>query len=501
MPRCNHRRIFLVCAILIGVAVWGCEQADDISTGIANTDLYLAAERMPSTPPGMIYELWVASASDTISLGKFGYDAERLRFLDLGGNVRPDSNKFTVDDDIMAYSEMFVSIETATDPLPGSPGPIMLRDAVTMPGDNPIELIFPTKGDSLGNAVARYCLESTSDDNRDNDGSALWFANYRAVVDSTPDTTSVVVSADNQRRAFLVLDTLVDTVVDDTQTPPDTTFDTSLDSIFLAGNFQDTIPEEQVFVPVPWEVTNIRTDSVLRTFGPDTLTLGTDSVYHVFVRFDIVEIIDSVPPYEFRTFRFNYDGIVPKTVNLDIFSQDDFDLPDYSDMGWRYKGWVLTPYLSDQVPTRVTLPAWYTVEALQRYLPNADGALLTTGAFTDISQPDMSNPFAVGPKLPPFPGEDFLKTSELQATYGVTDVNLMPFGSGNEGTVFITLEPENYVSDSTNFPLFVLVGELPSDRSVITADLVSITLQNGTRTAPVGDLIGFPKITVSMERF
>lgn len=490
MPRCIYHRIFAVLAVPVLIGLLGCTQADDIYTGISRTEIYLAAERLPNTPAGMLYELWVASESDTISLGKFGYAVQSKKFLELSGANRLDSNRFTLEADIYSYSDMFVSVELATDPNPASPGPIMLIDAITPVDQNPIELRFPTRLDSLENAVARFCLESPSDDSRSGVGRGIWFANYRAVTDNTPDTIGLTVSTEMKIRAYLEPET---TFVGD---PPVM----QIDSIFYDATYQNIIPKEQVFTRQPWQVTNIRKDSTLRLFQSDTLTLGSDSNYHVYMRFDIDSIIDSQPPYEFAEFRFTYTQ-APKTIDLDIFSQDDFDLPDYSGMGWYYKGWVLTPYLTSQVANRATVPAWYSVPSLQRYFPHADQALLTTGPFADIREPDFSNPFVLGPKVPPFPGEDFLKTSELQATYGVSSVNLMPFANGNQGTVFITLEPENFPTGGTNFPLVVLITELPSALSAVSGNQASVTMRNWTQTNPQGDLVGFPKITVSLERF
>ncbi len=490
MPRCIFHRIFAGFAVLALVGLLGCTQADDIYTGISQTEIYLAAERLPNTPTGMIYELWVASESDTISLGKFGYEVSTKKFLDLSGANRADSNNFSLEGDLFSYATMFVSVELATDPDPESPGPIMLVDRITSLDTNPIELVFPNRMDSLENAVARFCLESPSDDSRTGVGRGLWFANYRAVDDDTPDTVNVTVRTEYRTRAYLVAET---SFVGD---PPVMVIDSS----FRDGTFVNVIPKEQVFVPVPWQVSNIRKDSTLRLFQQDTLTLGSDSNYHVFMRFQIDSLIDTAPPYEFAEFSFTYTE-QPRSIALDIFSQDDFNLPDYSDMGWRYKGWVLTPHLTSQVVDRATVPAWFAVPSLRRYFPNSDQALLTTGAFTQIAEGDLSNPFAAGPKIPPFPGEDFLKTAELQATYGVSSVNLMPFGSGNQGTVFITLEPENYPVDSTNFPLVVLIAELPSSLADVSGDQVSVTMRNWTQTNPQGDLVGFPKVTVTVERF
>ena len=364
----------------------------------------------------------------------------------------------------------------------------MLTDAITPVGDGEIELIFPNRSDSLENAVVRCCLESPSDNSRTGVGRGIWFANYRSVDLSYPDTTAVSARVDYIARAYLFAET---TFVGD---PPVM----QIDSNFTDAQLRP-ISKEAVFVKVPWSVT-ITKDSNLIAYSSDTLVLGLDSVYHVYNVVRIDSSIDMTSPYQYADVSLNYTT-VPKTIPLDIFSQDDFNLPDYSDIGWHYKGWVMTPYLSSQVVDRATMPAWYSVEALRRYFPYADEALISTGSFTDVTQPDAGNPFAVGPKVPPFPGEDFLKTSELQATYGVSSVNLMPFSVGNRGAVFITLEPDNFPIDTTNFPLVMLITELPSSRNSVDSSQVSVSLRNWTQTNPKEDLVGFPKVTVTPERF
>ena len=81
---------FLILAVAVCIGWLGCTQPEDIVTPISSSEITLAAERLPSLPDGMAYELWVADNSDTVSLGKFTWDAAsqtlRVSFLPWIGN-------------------------------------------------------------------------------------------------------------------------------------------------------------------------------------------------------------------------------------------------------------------------------------------------------------------------------------------------------------------------------------------------------------------------------
>ena len=486
MPRCNHRPLALlaVFAFLL-VAVWGCEQVDDIPVGVTTTNLYLAIERLPSTPSGMIYELWVADNSDTLSLGRFGWDHVNKRVLTVTGAIRPDSNKFQISDDLLQYDDAFVTVEVAGS-LSGQPGPIMLIDNITDPHDEPIELVFPLS-DSLWDAIVRYNMETTTDDSRGNDAQGVWFSNYTVSTDSTPDTTSLSYTIDSSDvRALLVIDSSGG----------------GYDSIFVTPS-QDTLTKAEVFVLDQWDISNIVLDSVLKMYGDDTLNLGANpaNAYFSFIRYDIDSMIDSTEPYVRRTFDFTWTTN-NETVPLDVFTQDDFNLPNYSSYGWKYKGWVLSTTLDPNVTGTAFYPlAWEVETPSFLYIPGASvGGMLTTGTCSEIDQPDDANPFGLaGGEVPPYPGEDFLDATALQAEYNISSVDLVP---GNQvTTVFISLEPDNFPHDSTNFPLVPFIGVAPINPAQLPngVTIVSITMQNWTQ-AVNGNIQGFPKITISIER-
>jgi hypothetical protein len=297
-----------------------------------------------------------------------------------------------------------------------------------------------------------------------------------------------VVTIDSTVRAYLAIDTIVEGV------------DTTYDSIFLSRDLQDTLTPEDVFVLDQYEITNIRLDSILRDYSNDTLTLGSDSNYHYFMALEVDSAIDSTEPYYARTFTYTFTT-APRSVLLDIFSQDDYNLPDYSGYGWKYKGWVVSPSIDTTVvSTRLTPPAWDYKSAFENYIPGDEGAMVTTGTFDVVDSPDDANPFVIGPKVPPYPGEDFLNVPALQSAYGLTSaLNFLPSATGNEGTVFISLEPTNYPTDTTNFPLFVMIAPMPSNVAQLNGDQ-QFTMTNWTQRFS-GALKGFPAINVSMSRF
>lgn len=118
--------------------------------------------------------------------------------------------------------------------------------------------------------------------------------------------------------------------------------------------------------------------------------------------------------------------------------------------------------------------------------------MLTTGTFSDITSADDANPFTfeilwevdsititvdtISPdsivydttsfvdtvlKRPNLPGEDFLDVDSLSAATGgvyTIPVNLL---SSSSATVFVSIEPSNMVTDTTNFPLIMLGRRLP----------------------------------------
>lgn len=480
MPRRNNRLIFLILGLFVmTIVVWGCSQPDDVLTGIANTKITLSEQRLPTLPEGMAYELWVLNSEtdDYVSLGKFLYDKSTGTYHNLDGTER--SNEFILHNDIYKFDLLVVSVENDPDPYPQYIGPPMLLDLVTDPNEDPIELVFPGK-DYLWRATARYNMEGVSDNNRSaGDGSGIWFTSYQRSTKSFPDTTLIVYEVDSD-----LANVDVECEVDG-------------EGVTLKC---DTLNFEELYAPREHAIDSVWYETTLVTYGPDTLLLGAPRK-HVGPRVKIDSIIDSTAPWYDYTFKVDQSTIVPQTDTLDIFAQGDLGVPNYYAYYWHYKGWVVSPYLDTNVITaRMTPPAWPYASLFDVLMTGSYGALITTGSFYQMDQPDLDgNPFAVSDKVPQYPGEDFLNSSALQAAYGISSVNLEPLSNGNVGTVFITLEPDNF-SSTTNFPLFVFVKSVPPARTSITGTAVQVDMTNWTSTLD-NDLRGFPKIKVSIERY
>lgn len=472
MTRRRSRLILIALAVCAATFYFHCTQPEDIMTPVSRTDVYLTAYLLPTNPDGMLYELWVANGQDTLSLGKFGYHQTWKTFYDEDGEEKPDTNKFVLDGDILDYSHIFVSVEAISGDLPQSPGPIMLIDDVTEPSSNPIELCFPLNQTLTGYGTAFFNMETPSDSGRDstNAGCGIWFSAFYWSLDSVRDTLS-------------------------------------LDDFDLVTKQMDTLPEgtEDTFTTYVVNIVNDSAYYIGRVFGLDTM-------WNWIVRFDSIIDTDFTAPYTviddtatvlYYTVDPDHDSVAD-TFHYERFIQFDYGLPNYSDYRWKYKGWVVSPEVPPTALGKITLPA-YTVNTTKpgdSLIPGVEGGLLTTGTFSDISAPDDGNPHRWSPRVPPIAGEDFLKN--LPGGLEQSWQGLVPHRTDNSGTVFITLEPDNFVTDTTNFPLFVLVQSIPTDRYLIfqsaLADTQLFDMWNLTNTNdPHGR--GFPKIVVDIRRF
>lgn len=457
------KRLLVVFAlVLITVLYWGCTEAPDVVVPVSSSEVTLTPELFPSNFAGMHYELWAANSSDSVSLGKFAYDNNLKKFHELNGAVRADGNRFFLDDDIYRFSKLFVSVEVDADTAPLSPGPIMLIDDITVPSKSSVDLVFPLH-DLLWEATCRYNMETPSDSDRDiSDGYGIWFASYQRQNDSIRDTFS--------------LDTFwVQTTYD---TFPRDTVLGNLIAISAIGDVDST--------PI---------------FGVDTSKdttriFGVDSFSHEVVRFNRIVRFDSAGAGQQIVVtipHFVYSIGSRIAFNYDEFTQDSFALPDYTSFGWKYKGWVVSPYVSSANVGQATAPAWNPNSFFDSLMPGIAGGLLTTGTFSKINKPDDDgNPYALSNRLPQFPGEDFL-------TFPSGWSGLVPNASGNSGTVFISLEPTNFIYDTTNFPLIPFMAEVPKDQFRVTGNVVIINMWN--RTQITSKSVGFPKITVGITTF
>ena len=474
------------------VCVIGCDQPVDVVTPNSSTNITLNPERLPNNPAGTVYELWVANNTDTLSLGRFGYDYSTRNFLTELGADRPEEGRFLLDASVEPYTNIFVSVEPTIvkgDDLT-SPASIMLIDYTTSPT---VKLVTPMI-DSLWSSTLRYNMKSPSDGpGFGSDGKSIWFCNYRTTNLYVHDTSGITWSLDSgavidslvDSLETAVVDTMIDTVVAGVDTTYNYTYDTlSIDTIFTL--LSDTIP-----VGVDWYL-----DSAVVVLGADDSTgVGIDSVYRDKI---VYSIIDSVVTYNYYPTTLNL-SFTSDSVNYfeERFAQDDFEMPNLQQYGWKYKGWVV----ADEIPavavgSEITLPAW---TFLDPYLTKYSGGMLTTGKFYNVKAQDLENPYVDTTyrnpaRIPLFPGEDFILN--LPAGLGS-----MPYLANGNGHVFVTLEPEFY-EDTTNFPLFAFIGDLVDGNTVtVTGTPIS--------TAPFtldgfmyhnDPYRGFPLIWVTIEK-
>lgn len=494
MSRFDSRLLFVIVSFGLLVIALSCSQTDNVTAPKSLTKVWLTARLLPTPPTGMSYGLWVskvaypaiADASEVRLLGQFSYISSDtlVGFLEPDNTVRTDTNEFKLDGDLFDYSYMYITIEDMAN-IQSLPGPVMLMQPVTGYSDT-IRMYFP-QHDSLFESIIRCNFESPTDGNRGFDGYGLWFCNYELIQREIHDTMDAEVTYG--------WDTIQPVTGDDGDTL----------------NFADLYRE---YADSVW----FEFDTSLVDFGQDSLALSLDEYVHYGATRKVDYVADSTIPRIIKDFsgtNITLDTTVTPVL-LDVFTQDMYALPDLSPYGWKYKGWVV----SNNIPTNAigtfSPPAWDFISG-ELLIPGYQGGLLTTGTFSNEMVSDDANPFtfeiewAVDSgtfidtvlKRPNFPGEDFLDPAALSAaTHGViaSAFNLLPdFDNSQSGTVFVTIEPINMVSDTTNFPLIAFCRQFPGFWPVLPiGGAGSWTLQNWTGSASGAN--GFPKITAEIKR-
>lgn len=478
----RKRLMLLGLGLAVAAGMAGCDQPSDVVSPITRTQITLTPQLLPTTPPGMVYELFVApdfdintqpgNISGAVSIARFRYNAKLVKFLDTADAARTDGNQFWLNDDFLKFDKVFISVDTLNDPS-GAPGPIMVIDDATDPGVDAVKMILPytstDDGDkALWDRTVSFNMETPSDSSRvDGDGYGVWFSRYSFRQATIQDTNALV-------------DYSVDTLYRDSLTE---------------GNPQSVI------------------DSiVVDTSGVVTKTFGLESFDQNFVNYTVyshpAEFIDTLNQYLVTRADITWDlGLVDTVVYDDFFLVDTewFAYP-----GWTYKGWIVSPKLNTDFPNTIgtiTEPAWNFVRGGYDYLPGRQGSLLTTGTFSTIqSGLDSQNPYTIGGssgRIPKLPGEDFLTGLSGDSLQIVPLANTVD----QLGSVFITLEPDNFVGRSTNFPLFIFTRRMPvapggANDSLHINDVLSgverFDMKNWARTNDPTS--GAPKVIVTISR-
>ncbi len=514
MCRRYNRLLFLGLSAVFIIMMWGCSQPDDIMTPASTTKLILRPERLPTLPNGMIYELWVKNDDNKpISLGKFNWNSELYQFHDSAGN-KMDS-LWTVNFDALKYKWICLSVETYPDLEPDSMGPVMLQDTIADPEKKPIKMLYPI---DLWLGQAGYAVTTPTDGNSYvANGSGVWFALYifdttRSYFDTTGAFTGLYNSKNFQKR-LLKLDTIG---WDSTIEPPIPLLDTlekdslshALDTVGLT-NVRITIDSNFVILLDTFVHT-----SVVFDYATIPINVGSEDIYDTVLmvipsgKEESTEVI--IPPFaDYHLPDVYYGRSNEKTQKLDNFLLNAEELPDLakagpgqSDIKWHYKGWVISPYLKpDSSFGKLTKPSWSSI-VIENLLSPPSAGVISTGSFKDFEGPDDSNSYSMNKRVPAFPGEDFL----VHLPQGIGPDGIT-FGNPSDpsersGTVFVTLEPDNYNNSTTNFPLILMMSEerMPSLRTVSDKTLIQdFRLANWFRAVD-GDMSGFPAIHVKLIR-
>jgi len=515
MFKFDSRLVFFILVLGLLTVVLSCSQTDDIVAPKSVTKVWLTAERLPSAATGMIYELWASKVdpriltdpADVQSLGRFSYiNSDTLvAFTNESGGIRTDSNLFSLDGDLFDYDYLFVAVQILNQ-ADNLPGPVMLLNPIAGNSDT-LRLYFP-KHDSLFDATIRCNFETPTDGHSGSDGFGLWFSAYSFIQQQIDDTLGVDIS-----------------YVDSTIYPIYDADSNILNLATLYAEYADSV----------WATF----DTVLLDFGRDTLALGvtqTDAPLstghlhygakrHINYRADTTQI-----PRNIKSYSIEWDTI-PRYVNLDIFTQDMYALPDLSLYGWEYKGWVVSDEIDPAAVGEFTPPAWDFITG-ELIIPGYQGGLISTGPFTDVTSADDSNPFTIAIdwevdsvivdtvvigdstsfdttilretvlKRPNLPGEDFLDGAALSAATGgiiSSALDLFPPAAGDmsdKASVFVTIEPTNRFSDSTNFPLIAFAFRFPGTHYF--GSPYYWPMVNWTGTASGAN--GFPKVTAEIQR-
>ncbi len=526
MKRRSNRLYFTALFAILLALILGCTQSEDIIAPAAATDITLTPARLVSPPDGYVYALWLIDKDDeAVFIDVFDWNSDLYRFMDTSGN-RIDS-VWTVGLDILdpkfRYLALTIEALSGPDRLDTTDhGPIMLLDAIADPKQSPMKMIFPM---DLWLGSLTFCVETPTDGNsQSNDAGGVWFALY--VYDSVlvTDTTRLITPF----------------TIQSTDRPLDIDTISYWDCLEYSG--PDCIDSQEVTASDPYDWVVADTSNLeelantLDTIGfrNDTLRLGTllvspviqlpdtvwlDTMFYQYMTWDYVatpvNVTDqdrtdsigvdqwgrptwfTVKPFQDYNYQliFDYRNTNTHSYMIDRFLSAHDELPDLDTTDWHYRGWVLSSELAPpSVPEgtfgKLTLPKWMPVH-YDIFLRPIDGGIISTGSFNSFDSADDENPYSGVSRVPPFPGEDFIN--------GVPG-GVSGFCAG-EGTIIVTLEPNNYNSDSTNFPLLLFTGPTPAINSVnISIPHVQMFPMINQYSAVENNPFGFPSIAVKINR-
>ena len=241
----------------------------------------------------------------------------------------------------------------------------------------------------------------------------------------------------------------------------------------------------------------------------DTITLYRDYDPVLEDWTDVRDTVYTIRPFSSYDHDLRY-SITSRGIKVDKFLETFEDCPDLYDTKWHYRGWVLSPYLEPvDVFGKLTKPSW-----MPYYIPKEisplDAGMISAARFKSFRAPDQDeNPYTDERRVPPYPGEDFLLNlpDGVDSIYFADQTNPLV----KAGRVLVTLEPDNYESDSTNFPLIYLLGDIPYyGDGTVNHPGVSDTREHSQRTLDFemrnkascidGSATGFPGIHLTIIR-
>ncbi|MBN2226625.1 MAG: hypothetical protein JW763_04620 [candidate division Zixibacteria bacterium] len=518
--------------LLLGL---GCTQSDNVAAPVASTQISINPQRLPAPPEGYAYALWVEPVEgDPIFIDIFDWNSELYKFTDTtdveNNQIEP---VWTLNIDVLHSSYAYLSLtieklDEFTDTT--EMGPVMLQSDIHDPEEEPIKMVFPY---NLWDGTGSFCVETPTDKNSNsNDDGGIWFAIY--VYDSVlvNDTLGFLVSTLQFEDRELEIDTTYwvcneysgPDCIDSTEVTSADPYDWRIvDTLNLEelANTLDTIGYRNLDTTLIGNVFVSILDTLTDGLGNDSI-VALDTLAYEYIRYDVVAtpvnvgttnridtvrliitpsgttaVTATIPPFTDVKWFFSY-GLRARTVFIDRFTDAFDDLPDLQGTDWHYKGWVISPYIDTVTFGKLSKPVWLPVQ-YEVFLSPSTGGMISTGSFKSFYLPDDENPYSMKGRVPPYPGEDFLQN--LPGGHPPLTLCDAAHPAVAGGTVFITVEPDNFESDTTNFPLILMTGGIPSYQNVSNQEWHSQIFDLINRFQALNDdPHGWPALLVTIDR-